>query len=53
MKKRLIASVIGLCSLLAVATPASAGVRTAAPAPSGVTPLSLCLDLIIIRIGDC
>jgi hypothetical protein len=51
MKKRLIASVIGLCSLLAVATPASAGVRTTASAPSESAPVSLCLDLIFFRLG--
>jgi hypothetical protein len=49
MKKRLGAFVIGVCSILAIATPVSAAGRTPTPAPSGLAPFDLCLDLIIIQ----
>ena len=50
MKKRLVASVIGICSLLALATPVSAGTKPPAPSPSLLPTLHLCLDLIVIKL---
>jgi hypothetical protein len=49
VKKRLVASVIGLCSFLAVATPISASASTPSATPTELPPLNLCLDLILIR----
>ena len=49
MKVRLVAFAIGVCSFLAVAAPVSAGARPAPP-PTGLPPLNLCLDLLIIRL---
>ena len=48
MKMRLVAFAIGVCSFLAVAAPVSAGARPAPP--TGLPPLNLCLDLLIIRL---
>ena len=48
MKNRLVACVIGICSLLVVAAPASAVVRTASGPPE--PPVWLCIDLGVFRL---